>query len=64
MLSEGMYIGSHTYNHYFLNSVDKLMQENEIDKSIDFLNRIGEPTKDWIMCYPYGSYNSDTLSIF
>ena len=63
MVCEGMYIGSHTYNHYFLNSVDKLAQENEIDKSIDFLGSVGAPIENWIMCYPYGAYNADTLSI-
>ena len=63
MVSEGMYIGSHTYNHYFLNSVDKLTQENEIDKSVDFLGSVRAPIDNWIMCYPYGAYNADTLSI-
>jgi peptidoglycan/xylan/chitin deacetylase (PgdA/CDA1 family) len=39
MVCEGMYIASHTYSHYFLNSLDKLTQGNEIDKSIDFLKK-------------------------
>ena len=24
---------------------------------------IGAPTENWMMCYPYGAYNDDTLSI-
>lgn len=63
LISEGMYVGSHTYNHYWLNSIDKQDQEIEIDKSLGFLSSIGSKTTDWIMCYPYGSYNADTLTI-
>ncbi len=63
LISEGMYVGSHTYNHYWLNSIDKQDQEIEIDKSLEFLSSIGSRTADWIMCYPYGSYNADTLAI-
>ena len=62
MVSEGMYIGSHTYNHYWLDSVDYFTQEKEIDKSIDFLYQVGASIYDWIMCYPYGAYNNDTIA--
>ncbi|MDA9288023.1 hypothetical protein N9P72_03955, partial [Amylibacter sp.] len=27
------------------------------------LKKIGAPVDDWIMCYPYGEYNEDTLRI-
>ena len=30
---------------------------------MEFLEKIGAPTKNWIMCYPYGDYNKDTLKI-
>jgi hypothetical protein len=39
------------------------MQNEEIEKSIDFLSNIGAPIQNWIMCYPYGDYNLETLSI-
>lgn len=60
---EGMYVGSHTYNHMWLGSLSKEMQNEEIEKSIDFLKNIGAPTQNWIMCYPYGDYNEETLKI-
>ena len=40
-----------------------LLQIKDIKLSLDFLNKVGASTKNWIMCYPYGSYNSDTLNI-
>ena len=41
----------------------KNVQKKEIDKTLKFLTKIGAETKNWIMCYPFGSYNSDTISI-
>ena len=63
MISSNMYIGSHSYRHVWLNTLSKKFQLQEIEKSLDFLNKIGAPTVDWVMNYPYGSYNSDTLDI-
>ena len=61
---------------YFIesnNSVAKILEKNckkicknqeyEINKSLEFLDCIGMSTNNWIMCYPYGAYNSDTLDI-
>jgi len=59
----GMHIGSHGYDHYWLSSLSKSAQENEIKKSLDFLKNIGVDIDSWTMCYPYGDYNDDTLSI-
>jgi peptidoglycan/xylan/chitin deacetylase (PgdA/CDA1 family) len=63
LVQEGMYVGSHGYSHLWLNKEKKSSQENEINISLSFLNTIGAQTKDWIMCYPYGAYNEDTLKI-
>ena len=63
LLESGMYVGSHTYSHKWLNRIPRVAQEREIDLSLEFLTLIGAPTKEWIMCYPYGGYNSDTLDI-
>ena len=38
-------------------------QKTEIDISLSALERIRGDLNDWIMCYPYGGYNEDTLSI-
>lgn len=59
----GMHIGSHGYDHYWLSSLPKEKQEDEISKSIDFLGKVGADTKNWTICYPYGDYNNDTISL-
>lgn len=58
-----MYVGSHGFNHLWLDKESYSSQEFEIDQSIKFLDMVGAPTKNWIMCYPYGAYNQDTLDI-
>ena len=63
LVRSGMYVGSHTYHHFWLNAVDADTQEQEIDRSLQFLTNVGAPTRNWIMCYPYGAYNTDTLEI-
>jgi peptidoglycan/xylan/chitin deacetylase (PgdA/CDA1 family) len=63
LLLEGMFVGSHTSKHLWLNSMDSQSQRIEIKQSLDFLSKVGANIKDWIMCYPYGAYNSDTLKI-
>jgi len=63
LLESGMYVGSHGYSHGWLNKEPREVQEREIDLSLDFLTRVGAPVENWIMCYPYGAYSSDTLQI-
>ncbi len=63
MQRNGMYIGSHGFDHYWLNSLSREKQEQEIDASLEFLELVGAPTDNWMMCYPYGGYNDDTLDI-
>ena len=63
LVSEGMYVGSHSHSHYWMNEESLESQKKEIELSLVFLDKIGAPTKDWIMCYPNGAYNDDTLSI-
>ncbi len=59
----GMYVGSHGSMHYWLNQKNEDEQRLDISESIQFLEEVGAPTSDWIMCYPYGAYNNSTLSI-
>ena len=63
LVNAGMYVGSHGYKHTWLSTNDIQEQTNEIDLSLDFLESVGAATENWIMCYPYGDYNQDTLSI-
>jgi len=63
MLRSGMYVGSHGYGHYWLNRLPVAEQEREVALSLEFLADVGAPTKDWVMCYPYGAYNDSLLEI-
>ena len=63
MVDCGMHIGSHGYDHYWLGSLSKEKQEYEIKRSIDFINSVGGDTNNWTICYPYGDFNNDTLSL-
>jgi peptidoglycan/xylan/chitin deacetylase (PgdA/CDA1 family) len=63
MLAAGMYIGCHGFRHVWFNKISKADQELEIDLSLRFLGDIGAATQDWMMCYPYGGYNEDTLDV-
>ncbi|WP_420961324.1 polysaccharide deacetylase family protein [Brucella sp. IR073] len=55
MVSDGMHVGSHGYNHYWWNALEPSALEREIDQSIDFLKSIGAYNENWTACYPYGS---------
>lgn len=59
----GMHIGSHGHDHYWLGALTKEGQEREIDLSLDFLKSIGVDIQNWTMCYPYGNYNQLTVEI-
>lgn len=59
----GMYVGSHGFDHCWLNYLHDNEQRNEIDLSLQFLKSIGSNTDRWIMCYPYGEYNNSLLSL-
>ncbi len=61
--SNGMYIGSHGYEHCWLNSISVDAQRREIDLSLQFLEKVGSDTERWIMCYPCGGYDKSLLSI-
>lgn len=63
LVNNGMYVGSHGSKHYRLSKISPEEQEIDIKQSLNFLESVGAPTKDWIMCYPYGSYNDTTLSL-
>jgi peptidoglycan/xylan/chitin deacetylase (PgdA/CDA1 family) len=63
MVSNGMHVGSHGYNHYWLGSLTKEEQRAEIVKSMNFIKEIGGDLNQWTICYPYGNFNDDTLSL-
>ena len=63
LINNGMYVGSHGCEHIWLDKVSEHKQQKEIKASLKFLKKVGARTDDWIMCYPYGGYNEETLNI-
>lgn len=63
LINNGMYVGSHGSSHEWLNKHSRSFQEKDIKQSLKFLKKVGAPIENWIMCYPYGGYNKDTLDI-
>jgi peptidoglycan/xylan/chitin deacetylase (PgdA/CDA1 family) len=61
MKNNGMYFGGHTFSHPHLAELSYEEQEIEIQLSLDDLADIG--INQEFFCYPYGSYNDDTMSI-
>jgi len=63
MSAGGMYIGSHGYEHHWLGELSPDEAARDVRKSLRFLESIDVPTDEWIMCYPYGSYDDNTISV-
>jgi peptidoglycan/xylan/chitin deacetylase (PgdA/CDA1 family) len=63
LIKNGMYVGSHGYKHVWLGKESKTDQLKDIKMSLKFLKNVGTNLNNWIMCYPYGSFNKDTLKI-
>ena len=63
MHKAGMHIGSHGFDHYWLDSLPVEEQEQEIIKSMEFLQQIGVDISNWTMCYPYGGYDQLTIEL-
>ena len=63
MFKNNMFIGSHGNNHFWWKDLNYKNQLSEVKKSIDYFKKIGVYNRNFSVCYPYGSYNSDTLKI-
>jgi peptidoglycan/xylan/chitin deacetylase (PgdA/CDA1 family) len=60
----GMDVGGHGAAHVWLDSLARPAQTAEIDATLAFLARIhGRAPADWVMCYPFGSYDATTLAL-
>lgn len=63
MQRNGMHIGAHGNNHYWLGALSKELQRNELEKSLQFVKKIGGNENSLTLSYPYGNYNEDTLDL-
>jgi peptidoglycan/xylan/chitin deacetylase (PgdA/CDA1 family) len=57
----GMHIGSHGDMHQWLGHLPKREQEADIERSLRLLDAVGMTPDCRTICYPYGSYNEDTI---
>lgn len=62
MKNAGMFIGLHGYDHYWLGNLEKDKAEIDIRKALKSMNEFINPNS-WVMNYPYGSYNNETIDI-
>jgi len=63
MLQSGHHIGNHGHNHYWWNSLGKEEMNKELDLSINFLEKLGADVNNWTACYPYGSYDDQSIKM-
>ncbi|GHV14989.1 hypothetical protein FACS189491_11810 [Spirochaetia bacterium] len=61
MKKQGMYFGIHGYDHYWLGLMDTEAMKRDITEALDVFDGVID-THNWIMCYPYGSYNTETIN--
>lgn len=60
MKRNGMHIGVHGYDHYWLGNLPVEQMKKDIDKALEIMDGFIDK-KRWSMNYPYGSYNQDVL---
>lgn len=58
-----MKFGSHGSDHCWWNSLNKLSQEKELLDSKNYFKKINVDIENFSVCYPYGSFNLNTLKI-
>ena len=61
MFESGHHIGNHGYNHYWWNSLSKEDMRDELEMSTNFLKKIGVDINNWTACYPYGSFDDQSI---
>ncbi|BBF44965.1 polysaccharide deacetylase [Lachnospiraceae bacterium KM106-2] len=61
MKKAGMFFGIHAYEHYWLGKIPKDKMESDIDRALDYFDEVID-RDNWVMNYPYGSYNDDVIA--
>ncbi len=56
----GMFIGLHGYDHYWLGNLSEGKMKEDIDKGLKVMDEFIDKD-NWVMNYPYGSYNEHVL---
>lgn len=61
MKDEGMFIGLHGYDHYWLGNLNNSQLKVDVDKSLEIMDEFIDKD-NWVLNYPYGSYNEDVIN--
>lgn len=56
----GMFIGIHGYDHYWLGNLSPEQMREDVSKSLETMDEFIDH-REWVMNYPYGSFNDDVL---
>ena len=56
MKNEGMYIGLHGYDHYWLANLNEQELHADIDKMLEVMDEFIDKD-NWVLNYPYGNYS-------
>lgn len=60
MRDEGMFIGLHGYDHYWLGNLSKEKMHEDVDKSLKIMDEFID-CDNWVLNFPYGSYSENVL---
>lgn len=62
MKRNGMFIGLHGYDHYWMGNLTEKEAADDIDKALNCMQDFIDPQK-WVLNYPYGSFNDNVISM-
>ena len=57
----GMFIGLHGYDHYWLGNLSPDKMKKDIDRALEVMTPFIDKKK-WVMNYPYGSFNQEVIN--
>lgn len=57
----GMHIGVHGFDHYWLANLSEDEMKRDVDSALEALDGFYD-REQWVMCYPYGSFNDVVCS--
>ncbi len=60
MKRNGMFIGIHGYDHYWLGNLDVEQMHTDVSKALEVMDEFID-SDHWVINYPYGSYNDEVL---
>ena len=60
MRKNGMFIGPHGYDHYWLGNLSREEMELDMERALEVMDEFIDQD-GWVMNYPYGSYNEGVI---